>query len=246
MSIDSCDTAVVLGSGWGGTAASLGESENEVVSTELPGFVPPVAAEHSPTLRSMWIGAKRVLVFMGRNHLYQGIGASSVVHGVRTAIHCGARSVLLTNAAASLRADFTLGQPILIRDHINLTAASPLESGDFLDMENAYTPRLRDIAREVAPSIAEGVYAGLRGPNLATPAEIRMLRTSGADLVGMSTVLETIAGVDMGADVLGLSLVTHVAAGEAGPRVTGEAVRQVGAQRSGDLASLLHQIVLRL
>ncbi|QVQ55047.1 purine-nucleoside phosphorylase [Spiractinospora alimapuensis] len=246
MNVDSIDAAVVLGTGWGGTASPLGESENEVVATELPGFVSPVAAEHSPTLRSMWIGAKRVLVFMGRNHLYQGIGAASVVHGVRTAIHCGARSVILTNAAATLRADFAIGQPVLIRDHINLTAASPLESGDFLDMEEAYSPRLRDIAREVAPSIAEGVYAGLRGPNLATPAEVRMLRTSGADLVGMSTVLETIAAVDMGTDVLGVSLVTHVASGEAGPTVSGEAVRQVGAQRTDELASMLHQIVLRL
>lgn len=246
LGIESCDAVVILGSAWGGAAIELGESENEIVSTELPGFVGPAAAEHSPTIRCMWVGAKRVLVFMGRTHLYEGHGAASAVHAVRTGIRAGARSVLLTDAAATLRADFAIGQPILVRDHINMTGASPLEGADFLDLSSAYSPHLREVAREVAPSLAEGVYAGLRGPSLETPAEVRMLRTMGADLAGMSTVLEAIAAVDLGADVLGLSLVTHVAAGQAGPMVTGESVRKAGAQRSSELANLLRRILLRL
>jgi purine-nucleoside phosphorylase len=246
IGIDSCDAAVVLGSGWGGAASELGDAENEIVWSGIPGFVTPGSPGHSPTVRSMWVGAKRVLVFMGRVHLYEGYGAATVAHAVRVAGAAGARAVALTNAAATLRADFAVGQPVLISDHINVMGTSPLEGGDLLDLEDAYSLRLREAARGVAPSLAEGVYAAIRGPALATPAEARVLRLMGADLVGMSTVPEALAAREQGVEVLGLSLVTHNAAGMAGPRVTGEAVRDVGQRRSGELAELLHQIMLRV
>ena len=140
-----------------------------------------------------------MLVLVGRIHAYEGHDLRHVVHPVRTACAAGVRTVVLTNAAGGLRADFAVGQPVLISDHLNLTARSPLVGAQFVDLVDAYSPRLRALAREVDPTLAEGVYAGLPGPHYETPAEIRMLRTLGADLVGMSTVHETIAARAAGA-----------------------------------------------
>jgi purine-nucleoside phosphorylase len=215
------DAAVVLGSGWAPAADALGTARAEIPLAELGGFAPPTVAGHSPAVRSLAIGGLRVLVFLGRTHRYEGHPVAVVVHGVRTAMAAGCRAVVLTNAAGGIRAGYQVGQPVLIRDHLNLTACSPL-AGDpppdgypprFADLTDLYSARLRALARNADPGLAEGVYAALPGPHYETPAEIVMLRTLGADLVGMSTALEAIAARHLGAEVLGISLVTNLAAG---------------------------------
>lgn len=240
------DVALVMGSGWGPAADALGAAEHELAVTELPGFAPPVAEGHAGRIRSVRIGDTRVLVFLGRTHLYEGHGTDAVAHGVRTALAAGVRTVVLTNAAGSLRTDFTVGQPILIADHINLTGKSPLSGARFVDLTDAYARRLRDLAREVDPSLAEGVYACMPGPHYETPAEIRMLRTVGADMVGMSTALEAIAANEGGAEVLGLSLMTNVAAGLSGEPLNHEEVLAAGRDSAARMGDLLAELIRRL
>jgi purine-nucleoside phosphorylase len=191
-------------------------------------------------------GDKRVLVLLGRIHAYEGHDLRHVVHPVRTACAAGARTVVLTNAAGGLREDFQVGQPVLISDHLNLTARSPLTGAHFVDLVDAYAPRLRTLARDVDPTLADGVYAGLPGPQYETPAEIRMLRTLGADLVGMSTVHETIAARAAGAEVLGVSMVTNLAAGMTGLPLSHEEVLEAGRQSATRMGSLLAEVLARL
>jgi purine-nucleoside phosphorylase len=215
------DIAVVLGSGWAPAADALGPADAEVPLAELGGFPEPRVAGHVPAVRSVRLGNHRALVFLGRVHLYEGHSPAAVVHGVRTAIAAGCSVVVLSNAAGGIGVGLEPGQPVLISDHLNLTGASPLTGlaagGDypspFTDLSQVYSARLRALALRRDPSLAEGVYAALPGPQYETPAEIRMLRTAGADLVGMSTVLEAIAARHLGAEVLGVSIVTNVAAG---------------------------------
>jgi purine-nucleoside phosphorylase len=172
--------------------------------------------------------------------------AAQVVHPVRTACAAGVHTVVLTNAAGGLRDDFVVGQPVLISDHLNLTARSPLVGAAFVDLVDAYSPRLRAIAHEIDPSLAEGVYAGLPGPHYETPAEIRMLRTLGADLVGMSTVHETIAAREADAQVLAVSLVTNLAAGMTGQPLSHDDVLEAGRQSATRMGSLLGSVIDRL
>jgi purine-nucleoside phosphorylase len=213
---------------------------------ELPGFTPPTAEGHGGRLLSMRIAEHRVLVFVGRIHAYEGHALRHVVHPVRAACAAGAQMLVLTNAAGGLRADFAVGQPVLISDHLNLTARSPLVGSQFVDLVDAYSPRLRAVAREIDPSLPEGVYAGLPGPQYETPAEIRMLRTLGADLVGMSTVHETIAARALGAQVLAVSLVTNLAAGMTGRPLSHEEVLAAGRQSATRMGSLLGAVIARL
>ena len=187
-----------------------------------------------------------MLVFLGRIHAYEGHELRHVVHPVRAACAAGVRTVVLTNAAGSLREDFAVGQPVLISDHLNLTGRSPLVGAHFVDMVDAYSPRLRDVAREIDPTLADGVYAGLNGPQYETPAEIRMLRTLGADLVGMSTVHETVAARAAGAQVLGVSLVTNLAAGMTGQPLSHDEVLEAGRQSATLMGSLLAGVISRL
>ena len=235
------DVAVVLGSGWAGAAdriVAAGTVVAEVELEALPGFSAPVVAGHVGRVLSVLIGGKHVLVFLGRTHLYEGRGVEPVVHGVRTAAATGVRTLLLTNAAGGLRDGLAVGQPVLISDHLNLTARSPLVGATFVDLTDLYSARLREVARTVDPSLAEGVYAALPGPHFETPAEIRYLRTIGADLVGMSTALEAIAARAAGVEVLGLSLVTNLAAGVTGQPLNHLEVLEAGqasATRVGDL-----------
>jgi purine-nucleoside phosphorylase len=210
------DIAVVLGSGWHPAADALGVPTAEIPFTALPGFAEPQVADQVGTARSVLLDGRRILVLLGRTHGYEGRGVTRVVHGVRTACAAGVRVVVLTNAAGGIAEGLTVGQPVLICDHLNLTATSPLVGPQFVDLTDTYSPRLRTLARKADPSLAEGVYAGVPGPHFETPAEIRMLRTLGADLVGMSTVLEAIAARAQGVEVLGISLVTNLAAGLAG------------------------------
>jgi purine-nucleoside phosphorylase len=240
------DVAVVLGSGWVPAADAIGEASHELSVTDLPGFAPPAVAGHAGKVRSVAVGSRRVLVFLGRTHLYEGHGVAAVVHGVRTAIAAGCRTVVLTNGCGGIRADLAPGQPVLISDHLNLTAASPLQGAIFVDLTQLYSPRLRAIAREVDPSLAEGVYAQLPGPHYETPAEIRMLQTMGADLVGMSTALEAIAARAAGAEVLGISLVTNLAAGLSGAPLNHEEVLASGRDSAERMGGLLAQIMALL
>ena len=240
------DIAVVLGSGWAPALSALGEPSASVPMADLPGFTPPTAAGHSGQVHSMVIGAHRVLVLVGRIHPYEGHDLRHVVHPVRTACAAGVRTVILTNAAGGLRPEYSVGQPVLISDHLNLTARSPLVGAQFVDLVDAYAPRLRAIARGIDPTLAEGVYAGLPGPHYETPAEIRMLRTLGADLVGMSTVHETIAARAAGAEVLGLSLVTNLAAGMTGQPLSHHEVLEAGRQSAARMGALLAGVIAQL
>lgn len=243
---DTHDVAVVLGSGWRPAADVLGTPDAEVPTAELPGFVAPSAVGHGGTARSLRIGDTRVLVLLGRTHLYEGHGMDPVVHGVRTAAAAGVRTVVLTNAAGGITEGLSVGQPVLIADHLNLLARSPLRGAHFVDLTDAYSPRLRAAARELDPSLVEGIYAGLPGPHFETPAEIRMLRTLGADLVGMSTVAETIAARAAGLEVAGISLVTNLAAGLSGQPLNHQEVLDAGAAAATRMGSLLRDLVGRV
>ena len=240
------DVAIVLGSGWAPAVSALGEPTAILPMAEIPGFTPPSAVGHPGQVLSVVIGGHRVLVLAGRVHAYEGHDLQHVVHPVRTACAAGARVVVLTNAAGAVREDLAVGQPVLISDHLNLTARSPLVGAQFVDLVDAYAPRLRTLARQVDPGLVEGVYAGLPGPHFETPAEIRMLRTLGADLVGMSTVHETIAARAAGAEVLGVSLVTNMAAGITGEPLSHLEVLGAGAASAARLGALLADVVARL
>jgi purine-nucleoside phosphorylase len=240
------DVAIVLGSGWAPAVAALGPPTAVLPMADLPGFTPPTAVGHTGQVSSVGIGAHRVLVLAGRVHAYEGHDLLHVVHPVRAACAAGARVVVLTNAAGAVLQNFEVGQPVLISDHLNLTARSPLIGAQFVDMVDAYAPRLRALARGVDPTLAEGVYAGMPGPHYETPAEIRMLRTLGADLVGMSTVHETIAARAAGAEVLGVSLVTNLAAGITGEPLSHAEVLAAGTASATRMGSLLADVVTRL
>ena len=171
---------------------------------------------------------------------------ASVVHGVRTAVAAGAQTVVLTNGCGGINPDYTVGQPVLIADHLNLTSESPILGANFVDLTDLYSARLRDLCREVDPSLAEGVYVALRGPHYETPAEIRMFRTVGGDLVGMSTALEAIAVREAGAEVLGVSLVTNAAAGMTGEPLNAQEVIDAGNAAAARMGSLLRDVLGRL
>lgn len=239
------DIAVVLGSGWRPAADVIGEGDAEIPLGDLPGFEQPSAVGHGGTVRSVGVNGARALVFLGRTHLYEGKGVGRVVQNVRTAAAAGVRAVLLTNAAGGLREGFQVGQPVLIADHLNMTATSPITGANFVDLVDLYSHRLRDVARRIDPSLAEGVYAGLPGPHFETPAEIRMLRTLGADLVGMSTVLEAIAARAAGVEVFGLSLVTNLAAGMTGEPLSHVEVIEAGRAAAERMGTLLRELVAR-
>ncbi|SDP02618.1 purine-nucleoside phosphorylase [Nakamurella panacisegetis] len=237
------DVALVMGSGWAPAADALGTATAEIKMADLPGFLPPVVPGHGGAVRSIPIGDKRALVFLGRTHLYEGRGVAALAHGVRTAAAAGAKLIVLTNAAGGLRDGMRPGQPVLIADHLNLTGISPIVGANFVDLTDLYSPRLRKLATEIDPSLEEGVYAQLPGPHFETPAEIRMLRTLGADLVGMSTVLEAIAAREAGVEVFGLSLVTNLAAGMTGEPLNHLEVLAEGRAAAGRMGSLLADVV---
>ena len=251
------DVAVVLGSGWSpaadALASGLGATVTEVPVADLGGFPPSTVPGHAGLALSMVIPGLRLLALVGRVHLYEGHQPSVVVHGVRTAVAAGCRVVALTNAAGGIAADFDVGQPVLVRDHLNLTGRSPLAGpappegypSRFTDLTDLYSARLRALAREADPSLAEGVYAAMPGPHYETPAEIRMLATLGADLVGMSTVLEAIAARHLGAEVLAISLVTNPAAGLAAAGLDHTDVVAAGQAAAGRMGDLLSQVLPR-
>jgi purine-nucleoside phosphorylase len=245
------DAAVVLGSGFAPAADALGSPSVEIPLVDIGGFPRPTVSGHAGMARSVQVGPARVLVLLGRVHLYEGHPVPVVVHGVRTAVAAGCQIVVLTNASGGISPAFSVGDPVLISDHLNLTGRSPLAGpvpppgygSRFTDLTDLYSARLRAAAREARPGLAEGVYAGLPGPHYETPAEIAMLRTLGADLVGMSTVLEAIAARHLGAQVLAISLVTNLAAGLAGHGLDHGEVVTVGAAAAGGIGALLASIL---
>ncbi|MGY2066864.1 purine-nucleoside phosphorylase [Blastococcus sp. SYSU DS0619] len=240
------DVAVVMGSGWAPAADAFGEADAAVAIGDLPGFAAPTAVGHGGQVRSVRVGDRKVLLFLGRTHYYEGRGVEPVVHGVRTAAAAGVKTVILTNAAGGLAPEHQVGQAVIISDHLNLTARSPLVGAHFVDLTDLYSARLRTLARELDPGLSEGVYAALPGPHYETPAEIRMLRTLGADLVGMSTALEAIAAHAAGLEVFGLSLVTNAAAGVTGEKLDADEVITAGRAAAGRLGEFLVELIGRL
>ena len=245
------EAAVVLGTGWDDAVAELGDTEAQIPTTNLAGFPASRVEGHGGTVAAVAAGDRRVLVFRGRVHLYEGNSAAAVTHGVRTAAAAGCGVAVLTNAAGGLRAHYQVGGPVLISDHLNLTGESPAAGTEwgtdrFVNLLDAYSPRLRALAAGVDPEVPEGVYAGLRGPHFETPAEIEMLRIMGADLVGMSTVLECIAARHCGLDVLGVSLVTNLAAGMTDEGPSHQEVLEAGAASGARVGRLLRGVIDRL
>ena len=245
------DVALVMGSGWIDavsrfSADGIGEERVEILLTDLPGFPAPKVEGHGGSVKSIRIGDKNALVFLGRTHLYEGLGIEPVVHGVRTAVKAGAKIVILTNACGGINSDYSVGQPVLIKDHISLTAVSPLSGATFVDLTDLYSSRLRKLVKSIDPSLAEGVYAHWRGPTYETPAEIRMMRIMGADLVGMSTVPEAIAAHALGAEVLGISLVTNAAAGVTGAKLDHHEVIAAGKASAERMGLLLRDVIRML
>jgi purine-nucleoside phosphorylase len=240
------DVALVLGSGWLPAVDALGETVAELSMAELPGFAPPAVAGHAGKLRSVRAGERTLLVFLGRTHLYEGLGVRPVVHGVRAAAAAGCRAVVLTNGCGGLRETWSPGTPVLISDHINLTGTSPIEGANFVDLTDLYSPRLRALCRQVDPSLNEGVYVQFPGPHYETPAEIGMVRAVGGHLVGMSTTLEAIAAREAGLEVLGLSLVTNLAAGISGQPLDHAEVLEAGRAAASRMGALLAAVVPRI
>lgn len=241
------DIALTLGSGWGKAADLIGETTATVDATEIAGFSASKVVGHSGTLRSILLPTgKRALVIGARTHYYEGHGVRRVVHSVRTAAAAGATTMILTNGAGGIKEHWTPGTPVLISDHINLTADSPLEGATFFDLTDLYSRRLRDLARTIDASLDEGVYTQFRGPHYETPAEVQMAKSFGGHIVGMSTALEAIAARQAGMEILGLSLITNLAAGISPEPLSHAEVLQSGREAEPVISALLARIVAAL
>jgi len=249
--VDSYDVVIVLGSGWREGASALGEPTSVVDVSTLTGFVAPTVAGHSGQILSLGLNGRNVALVSGRVHLYEGNTAAQVCHSVRTLIAAGASKVVLTNACGGIDPTKGPGTVVVIKDHINLTGTSPMEGPSppegfgsrFVDLTDLYAKRLREVVHATAPELSEGVYAGFRGPHYETPAEITMAAAMGASLVGMSTVLEAIAARHLGAEVLGLSLVSNFAAGVSAGPLNHLEVLEAGQHAAGSLGTLLARLV---
>lgn len=247
------DVAVVLGSGLGSYPDTLA-GVTVIDYTEIPGFPLPGVEGHAGRLHSARIGENRVLLMAGRAHAYEGEGLDVVTFPVRTAVRAGCRTIVITNAAGGCGDGLSRGDLVLLRDHLNLAGMNPLvgpnadELGPrFPDMTEAYASELRARAHEAAEragvTLGEGVYAWFLGPAYETPAEVRMARILGADLVGMSTVPEVIAARHMGAGVLGISLVTNLAAGISETPLSHREVAETAAEAATRFAALLDELL---
>lgn len=250
------DLMIILGSGWSSVADGLSGNSSavEVSVTTLPGFPMPSALGHGSSIRSFERSGLNVLAFLGRVHGYEGHEPATVVHGVRTAAAAGCQLAIITNGAGYMRPEWSVGTPVLISDHINFTSKSPLAGPNppaphgprFCDMSDLYPADLRDLVRRVDPTLPEGVYLGLNGPHFETPAEIQAFIRWGADLVGMSTVLEAIAARHVRMKILGISLATNLAAGLNPVALDGDDVIAAGNAAAPRLISLLGGIIDRI
>lgn len=247
---------IVLGSGLGAFADTI-EQRTEMHYRDIPGWPVSTAEGHAGKLVAGKLGSTDVIVLAGRAHLYEGYSPSQVVFGIRELARRGAKSVILTNAAGGINLAYRPGDLVLISDHINLTGANPLTGPNdesagprFPDMTEVYCAEFRKIAHAAAKSfglkLKEGVYAGLLGPSYETPAEIRYLRSIGADLVGMSTVHEAIGAAHAGMKVLGLSCVTNMAAGILPRKLAHSEVLAAGEQVRDTMVTLLTAIAPQL
>jgi purine-nucleoside phosphorylase len=245
--------AIVLGSGLGAFADTL-DNASTISYHEIPGWPQSTAIGHAGKFVAGLANGVPVAVLAGRAHLYEGYTARDAVYGIRALDMLGVNTVILTNAAGGVNKDYKPGDLVLIADHINLLGQNPLTGPNddsvgprFPDMSEAYSKKLRETAREAGNAIGvelkEGVYAALPGPSYETPAEIRYLRAIGADLVGMSTVPETIAANHAGLQVLGISCVTNHAAGVIEGKLDHKEVLEVGERMKGTLIELLRRIV---
>jgi purine-nucleoside phosphorylase len=245
--VDHHDIALTLGSGWAKAADLIGETTADVPATEITGFSASAVVGHTGSIRSIALpGGKNALVIGARTHYYEGHGVRRVVHSVRTAAATGARTMILTNGAGGIKETWTPGSPVLISDHINLTADSPLEGATFIDLTDLYSARLRAVAKGIDPTLDEGVYTQFRGPHYETPAEVQMAKAMGGHIVGMSTALEAIAAREAGMEVLGMSLITNLAAGIQQTPLSHQEVLQAGKDAEGAISQLLARIVAAL
>lgn len=251
------ESAIVLGSGLASVADAL-EDARAVPYSQIPGYPETTVAGHPGRLASGRLGGRKVLAFCGRVHGYEGYPPDEVGFGIRVAATLGVTSVIVTNVSGGIDPSLRIGEIVAISDHVNLTGASPLRGPNderlgprFVDMTDTYTPALRRIAAAAAQeafgaSLREGVYAGMAGPQYETPAEVRMLRVLGADVVGMSTVHEVIVARHSNLDVLGLSLVANAAAGVMPEPLSHEDVTKAAAAGAGRLATLIAAVLRRL
>ena len=248
--VESHDIALVLGSGWLPAVDALGEATAEIDTTDLPGFGAAAVVGHSGKIRSIRqstaSGDRNLLVFLSRTHFYEGKGVAAVVHPVRTAAAAGCRAIVLTNGCGGLKPGWQPGQAVLISDHINLTATSPIVGANFVDLTDLYSPRLRELCKQIDPTLDEGVYVQFPGPHYETPAEVRMAGVLGGHLVGMSTTLEAIAAREAGMEILGISLVTNLAAGLSGEPLDHAEVLEAGKAAASRMGGLLSQVVAQV
>ena len=252
------EVALVLGSGLGALGDRIDSSQGATIPYgELPGMPTSAVAGHAGRFRIGQLGGRHVIAMQGRVHMYEGYSAEQAVFGVRLMLRLGARTLIVSNAAGGIRADLRPGSLMLIQDHLNLTGHNPLCGPNdpalgvrFPDMSAAYDPALIGCAERVAArqalAVTRGVYAGLLGPNYETPAEIRMLRTLGADAVGMSTVLEVIAARHMGARVLGISCVTNPAAGLSAHPLSHREVEETAEASREQFSRLIEGVLMEL
>lgn len=238
------DIALTLGSGWGKSAELVGETTASFPATEVTGFSAPALEGHVGTLRSVLTPrGKRVLVIGARTHFYEGHGPRRVVHSVRTAAATGARTMVLTNGAGGIRHTWKPGTPVLISDHIKPHRRVAARGATFIDLTDLYSMRLRDLARSIDPSLDEGVYCQFRGPQYETPAEVQMAKIIGGHIVGMSTALEAIAARQAGMEVLGMSLITNMAAGIQTTPLSHQEVIEAGREAEPVISSLLARVI---
>jgi purine-nucleoside phosphorylase len=240
------DIAIVLGSGWVHAAEMIGVQVAEFDNTEVPHFSVPGVVGHAGKIRSVDVNGKRVLIFLGRTHFYERKDVDAVTHFVRTAAAAGCDTMILTNGCGGLNPEWPPGTPVLIKDHINFTGNSPLHGAHFVDLTDLYSSRLRAMCHEVEPTLPEGVYVQFRGPMSETPAEITMVRNMGGTLVGMSTALEAIVARSLGMEILGISLVTNLAAGMSGKPLNHEEVLQAGKDAAVRMGGLLAKIIAKI
>jgi len=245
--ISSHRIALTLGSGWAKAADLIGETVSEIPATEITGFSAPAVEGHVGTLRSVKLpDGSHALIIGARTHYYEDHGVRRVVHSVRTAAAAGAKTMILTNGAGGIKDHWKPGTPVLISDHLNLTAMSPLEGATFIDLTDLYSSRLRDLARSVKPELDEGVYVQFRGPHYETPAEVQMAKAMGGHIVGMSTALEAIAAREAGMEILGFSLITNLAAGISPEPLSHQEVIDAGKQAEPVISAMLADIVRAL
>jgi purine-nucleoside phosphorylase len=241
------DIALTLGSGWAKAADLIGETVATINATDVVGFSAPKVQGHVATIRSIKLpSGKFALVLGARTHYYEGHGVRRVAHGVRTAAATGVKTMILTNGAGGIKESWKPGTPVLISDHINLTADSPLEGATFVDLTDLYSKRLRELAKSVDSSLDEGVYCQFRGPHYETPAEVQMAKHIGGHIVGMSTSLEAIAAREAGMEILGLSLITNLAAGIQKEPLSHAEVLQAGKDAEAKISSLLAEIISKI